>query len=480
MPSRDATGMMVMVTVLFGTFTVSLNNSALNLAIPELMRVFGAGATQVSWVITLFLICMGMTMPLTGFLADRFGAKRIYLLGLWLFLVSSLAGAASSGLVSVILVRGMQGVAGGLMIPLSLPLIFSAFPSQQRGQATGVWGFAVMLAPAIGPVVGGLLLEVSHWQALFLMNLPTGILGLVCGYRYLSEVDRDTTRRFDFFGFALATLGVGGVLFALGTISSATELLMPSRWVPLSLGMLLLLAFVKVEGKVKQPLLDLRVFHVRNYALSVLIACVQAIGTFGCLLLVPLWMQARGYGALTTGLVFLPAALAAACSVAWAGRLIDRHSPRWVITGGLLATAASLLGLAILETAAPLWSVFTLMALRGVGLGFSYLPVTTVGLNALADGQVSQASAMNNISRRVTSTLGIVFLALYHELRNSQQILQGVSSTQASLTTLSEAFSALALLVVLVTPMALWLRDSAHKAALPLGRRRMSDRALKE
>lgn len=478
MSPRDAAGGKVLVTVLLGTFTVSLNNSALNLAIPELMHVFDASAVQVSWVMTLFLICMGMTMPLTGFLADRFGTKPIYLLGLWLFLAGSLAGGASTNLPLVILARGMQGIAGGLMIPLSLSLIFAAFPSHRRGRVTGVWGFAVMIAPAIGPSAGGLLLEVSHWQALFLMNLPTAVLGLACGYRYLSGGSRDSARRFDFPGFVLVTLGVGSVLFALGTVSSLAELLTLSRLVPLCLGMLMLVAFVHLERRVVHPLLDLRVFTVRPYALSVLIACAQAIGTFGCLLLIPLWMQhVQGYDALTTGLVFLPAALAAACCVAWAGRLIDRHSPRWIVTFGLLVTVASLMGLAMLDMTTPLWVIVALMALRGVGLGFSYLPVTTVGLNALADSRVSQASAMNNISRRITSSLGVVALSLYYEVRTSQQLLQGVSSTHASMTALSETFLALALLILAVTPMALSLHASFREVKPPRGQRRdVSDR----
>lgn len=476
MTPRDATGRKVLVTVLLGTFTVSLNNSALNLAIPELMRIFDASAVRVSWVMTLFLICMGMTMPVTGFLADRFGAKRIYLLGVWLFLAGSLAGAASETLLTVILARGMQGSAGGLMIPLSLSLIFRAFPAHRRGRVTGIWGVAVMIAPAIGPSVGGLLLEVSRWQALFLMNLPFAVLALACGHRYLSDATPDATRRFDLPGFGLVTLGVGSVLFALGTASTLEALLTPLRLFPLGLGTLMLVVFVRVELRVTHPLLDLRIFAVRNYTLSVLIACAQAIGTFGCLLLIPLWMlHVQGHDALTTGMVFLPSALAAAGAVAWAGRLIDRRSPRWVIAGGLLMTVASLAGLAGLDAAAPLWAIVMLMVLRGIGLGFSYLPVTTVGLNALADDRVAQASAMNNVSRRVTSSLGVVALSLYYELRTSQQHLQGVSMTHASMTALGEAFLVLALLILAVTPLALSLHASSREAASSRGRRRDAD-----
>lgn len=458
---------MVLVTVLLGTFTLSLNNSALNLAVAELMRTFDASAVQVSWVVTLFLISMAMTMPLTGFLADRFGKKRIYLTGLWVFLAGSLAGAASPGLHGLILARGVQGIAAGLMIPLSLSMLFAAYPLEKRGRTIGIWGFAVMLAPAIGPGIGGLLLELSHWQALFLMNVPTSVMGLVCGYRYLPGGGQDTKRRFDTPGFMLVTLGVGVVMFSLGTISSLDDLLTASHLLLLCLGVLLLAAFVRVERRVAQPLLDLSVFRIPDYSVSVVIACVQAVATFGCILLIPLWMQqVQGYNAFITGLVFLPTAIASACCVAYAGagRLVDRSSPRLPVVFGLLVTAASLLGMASLGMAAPLWAICMVMTLRGIGLGFSSLSVTTIGLNALPNNRVSQASAMNNISRRITSSLGVVVLSIYYEMRTAQQLIQGVAMKDASMTALSEAFTGIACLILVVTPIAFSLQAPRSEA----------------
>lgn len=461
MSSKDRAARRILVTVLLGTFTVSLNNSALNLAIPELMRVFDAGATRVSWVMTLFLV---MPMPLTGFLADRWGARRLYLLGLWLFLGASLLGAVATGLVWVLAARGLQGIAAGLMIPLSLPLIFAAWPADQRGRVTGLWGFAVMIAPAIGPSVGGLLLEMSRWQALFLMNLPVAALGLVCGHRYLEEGRRNRERRFDLPGFLLVTLGVGGVLIALGATTAPSDLREATRWGPLVLGVVLLVAFIAVERRAAHPLLDLGLFAVGAYRASVLLACVQAVVTFGCLLLIPIWMQhVQGHDALTTGLIFLPTALVAAACSPWAGRLVDRGVPRRVVTFGLVVTVAALLGLAVLGPEAPLWLIGVLMAARGVGLGFGYLPVTPVGLNALPGEHVAQASAMNNLCRRLASSLGVVVLALHHDLRTSAHLAQGASAGAAGLAALSEAFVVLALLLLAATPLALSLPSTRRE-----------------
>lgn len=455
MPNASAHGGKVLTSVLLGTFTVSLNNSALNLAVAELMATFDASATDVSWVVTLFMITMGMTMPLTGYLADRFGRKRIYLLGLWGFLAGSALGAMAQSLTGIILARGLQGVAAGLMIPLSLSLIFSAYPSDQRGRASGIWGFAVMIAPAIGPSVGGLLLEISHWRALFLMNMPFALLGLLCGYHYLAAEPSNRRRQFDLLGFTLITLGMGAVLFSLSRVEALTDLLRLQALLPLAGGLLALVIFVRVERHAETPLLDLSLFSHQGYRLSVILACLQSVILFGCILLVPLWMQnALGFSPLTTGLVFLATALAAAACSPVAGRLIDRYPPQWCIGAGLMVTMASLLGLGTLTEATPVWIIGAWMGLRGIGLGCAYLPSTTVGMKDLPEQSVAQASAMNNMSRRLIASLGIVALSIYYDMTVNAALHRGIPYTEASASALHHAFLALAAVAVLCLPLA--------------------------
>lgn len=455
MPDANVHGGKVLISVLLGTFTVSLNNSALNLAVAELMTTFDASATHVSWVVTLFMITMGMTMPLTGFLAGKFGRKHIYLLGLSGFLVGSGVGALAQSLNGIIFARGFQGIAAGLMIPLSLSLIFSAYPSHQRGRASGIWGAAVMIAPAIGPTVGGLLLEISHWRALFLMNMPFALLGLVCGYRYLGEELSTQRRRFDKTGFTLITLGLGAVLFSLSWVETLPDLLRIQAVAPLVLGILALLCFVHVERRHPAPLLDLSLFTYQGFRISVVLACLQSIILFGCILLVPLWMQnALGFSPLTTGLVFLATALAAAACSPVAGQLIDRYPPQWCMSIGLVITIISLIGLGTLTAATPVWVIGAWMGMRGIGLGCAYLPATTVGIKDLPESSVTQASAMNNMSRRLSASLGIVALSIYYDITVNAALNRGASYTEASASSLHNAFFALAVIAALCLPLA--------------------------
>lgn len=455
MPDAKVHGGKVLISVLLGTFTVSLNNSALNLAVAELMTTFNASASHVSWVVTLFMITMGMTMPLTGFLAGKFGRKHIYLLGLAGFLMGSGVGALAQSLNGIIFARGLQGIAAGLMIPLSLSLIFSAYPSHQRGHASGIWGAAVMIAPAIGPTVGGLLLEISHWRALFLMNMPFALLGLVCGYRYLEEELSTQRRRFDMTGFTLITLGLGALLFSLSWVEKITDLMRVQAVAPLALGVLALLCFVHVERRHPTPLLDLSLFTYQGFRISVVLACLQSIILFGCILLVPLWMQnALGFSPLTTGLVFLATALAAAVCSPLAGQLIDRYPPQWCMSVGLIITIISLVGLGTLTAATPVWVIGAWMGMRGIGLGCAYLPATTVGIKDLPEASVTQASAMNNMSRRVSSSLGIVILSIYYDITVNAALNRGLSYTEASASSLHNAFFALAIIAALCLPLA--------------------------
>lgn len=457
---------MILCSILLGTFTVILNNSSLNPAVPEFMNVFQSSASSTSWIITIFLLGMGMTMPLTGYLGDRFGKKPIYLLGLFLFIVGSILGSFSWNLLSVIVFRGLQGIAGGLMIPLSLAIMFDAFPKNERGRVTGIWGIAIMVAPAIGPTVGGMMIEWGSWQSLFWMNVPTGILGLMIGLKYLPASPPNRKRAFDASGFITVTLGVGIILLALGKMKHVEDLLSVYNLLFIGIGIALLLVFVRLQLTKEQPLLHLRIFNIPTYTWSVVVVSVQAIAMFATIFMVPLLVQnVYGYSAMMTGLVFLPSAISTGIFVRIAGKYLDRKGPKMIVLVGLSVTCITTAMLGMLQLHSPIWIIFVLMMLRGIGLGLSNMPVTTAGLNAIPDELVSQGSAMNNVIRRMTSSLGIVMISVYYEVRRAQLIGEGYSDTISTLSTINEGFWVLSIIILLTIPAAFFMRQNIEPAA---------------
>lgn len=479
-PHSSTSRRLVVVTVLLGTCTVSLNNSALNPAVPEFMSAFGIGPVTAGWIITGFMISMGMTMPVTGFLSHKFGKKLLYLFGLALFIAGSCTGALSTAMPWVIAARCIQGVAGGLMIPLSLALIFEVYPKDRRGRVTGLWGTAVMLAPAVGPAVGGVLLQFFEWPVLFLMNIPVGLLAWLTGVYCLPARSDTQARRFDWRGFVLVTLGVGMLLAALSRLPNESGPLEagsidPENIFLIAAALLCLAVFVRVELNKPQPLLNLRIFAIRSYGLSVIVAVAQSVGMFGCILLLPLLMQkVLGHGPVWTGLALLATAVFAAAFVNLGGAILDARGPRHIVTTGLIISALSTMAFGLVGEHSPLGLIFFLMTARGIGLGLSYMPVTTAGLNAIPESLVAQGSAMNNISRRVVSSIAVVLVSLYIEIRSGQLIDGGVASTAGNLAAINECFVAIGLLILLAVPAALLLPSPSQYARLQHGDGRLS------
>ncbi len=430
----------------------------LNPGIPHLMDVFNADAVSTGWVITIFMVTMGMTMPLTGYLGDKFGKKNLYLFGMILFLLGSLLGSLSWNLSSLIFFRGLQGVGGGFIMPLSMAFIFEVFPRKERGMATGVWGIAAMMAPTIGPTLGGFIIELGTWQWLFLCNIPTGLLGLTFSVMYLKPTARTANITFDRSGFLTVTFGVGAILLALGRISELAHLQDPLNIALLLGGLVSLFVFVKIENRKEQPLLDLSIFKIKAYTISVWVSIISSIGLFGGIFLLPLLVQnVYGYGAIMTGLVFLPSALLTGVFMTVGGRILDRKGPSGVVTFGLLFSTVGTVFLGFINMETGLWVLFLLNAIRGIGMGLSTMPATTSGMNAIPERFISRGSAMNNVLRQMSSALGIVFMSVYFEVRRAQVMAaNGMAVEEASLQAITEGFLVISFFMLISIPAG-WL-----------------------
>ncbi|KXO78053.1 RND transporter [Acinetobacter venetianus] len=454
----------VLLTVMLGTGTVSLNNSSFNPAIPQLMQYFQIGEIWASWVVVAFLLAMSISLPLAGYFSQRFGKRQTYLTALLCFALASTIGGLFNQFESVLIARALQGFCSGLMIPLSLGLIFSVTSTEQRGSTTGLWGSMIMLTLAIGPMLGALVLVWLDWQALFFINLPIACIALVLGYLYLPKEQGDMNQSFDWLGFIYLSTSIILLLVTLSQIHKFADLVQPIYWLLLGICVLTFWQFVRSQKVQTRPLIEPALFDVKGFRFSLMICVAQTVGLFIGMLLVPLWIQqSLKLSPLWTGFALMSSALVTGLCSQPAGKYLDKYGASKIMSFGLIITALSfaLLAWAPVQN---VWFIICCMMLHGLGMGLSYMPSTTAGLNSLRQQQqhlVTQAAALNNLFRRLFAAVAVVLAALYLQLR--QDIFQTSSNTALdTFKGIQEIFVFCTVLILCALPYA-WRFPDQHK-----------------
>ena len=401
--------------VILGVFMSILDQTIVNIAIPRLQTAFGADVHSVQWVLTAYILAQGVATPTAAYFSDTLGIKRFYIISLAAFtLGSALCGLAWS-LPVLITFRVLQGLGGAALFPLSITLLFREFPPQERGTAMGFFGVPALLAPAIGPTLGGYLVTFVGWQAIFYINVPVGIIAIVLSALLIREYRPEGQTRFDVVGFIFVALGLVTLLFGL---SSATTDGWGSATVLgcLTVGIISLVIFTTAEliiaNRGGQPLLDLRLFANGPFRAGMLANLFVIFALFGGLFLFPLYLQnIRGLSAFQSGLILLPQALAAMVSVIIGGRLVDRIGVRAVMIPGLLILAYATWQLTSISIDSPYGWLQLMFILRGLALGLTVQPLTVATLSEIPPRQLAQASSLSTVNRAVASSFGIAVLA---------------------------------------------------------------------
>ncbi len=409
----------VLVT-LIGVFMSILDTSIVNVAISSIMTVFNTDTSGVEWVSTGYMLAMGMVTPLTGWLGDRIGLKRLYLWCLVAFTAGSVLCAAAWNIESLIAARIIQALGGGMLMPVVMSIIYRLVPREQMGGAMGIFGMAIIVAPAVGPTLGGYLVEYVDWRWIFTINLPVGILGVVLGLFLIPEFARHPdNKKFDLPGAITAALGFGGLLFVLskgndwGWTDERTVLLLAA-----SLGILVI--FVLIELWSPEPLLDLKVFAFPSFTLANLALIVTAIAMFAGLFYIPLFLQStRGMGAMETGVLMFPSALASGIFMPISGKLYDRFGPRVLIIAGLLLMAFTTWLLAGITLDTSQSEITWWLIWRGVAMGLCMMPIQTAAMNDIPVHLVSRATSVTAINRNISSSFGIAIMTLLVSQRNT-------------------------------------------------------------
>ncbi|HXA28185.1 MAG TPA: DHA2 family efflux MFS transporter permease subunit [Candidatus Angelobacter sp.] len=397
--------------VLFGTVMTILDATVVNVALPTLQSQFNSRSyNDISWVVTAYLLAQGAVIPVTGWITDRFGTKRIYLLTLVLFTLASALCGLAWNLPALIIFRVLQGIGGGMIMPIGMTIILRAVGPSQMGRVMGIFGVPMLLGPAIGPVLGGWLVQDFTWRLIFYINLPIGVAALIAAYRYLRETPYSHTMKLDWIGFMIGTPAVVALMYG---VDRSTELGWTSPLVLslLAIAVVLFIAFIWRQRTTSDPLLHLELFRDGTFTASVLLGFVLVTALFGVMLLLPLYLQqVHGYDALHTGLALTPQAVTAALFMPIGGFLTDRIGPRPVVMVGLGLLVVGSVLLAQLHVDSPSTLVVAALALRGVAMGFAMMPGMSAGLARIPPHLTSRASSITNTAQRVGSSIGIAVL----------------------------------------------------------------------
>ncbi len=398
---------LIMAVVMIGPFMALLESSIVNVALPSIMTSFGVNVKEVKWVSTAFFIATAVGMPLTGWLGRRFGLGRTYLAEMAVFTLGSAMCAVSWSLDMLIFSRVVQAIGAGSLMPTSMAIVTSIFPPSQRGQAIGMWGIGFMIAPAIGPTIGGVLTEVIEWRAIFGVNLPLGVAALLIAGIVLERGEENTAIPFDWKGYlALSIFLLAGLL----TLDQGQELgwQSPQILMGAAIAAVGLLVFIVLALDEAQPILPLRLFRHLDFSLATWLGMVRAVGLFGTLFLTPIFLQTvQGQDAIAAGLLMMPGPLFVGVSMPIAGVITDRFGARWPTLVGALLVSYSLYQYAFLDPLSSAWEVIHPQIYRGIGMAFMNTPVTTAAMNAVDHDDAGIASWVVTLTRMLTASATI-------------------------------------------------------------------------
>ncbi len=402
----------VLISVMFGIFMIILDSTVVNIALPTLRRAYGASLADVQWVISIYVLSLGITTPISGYLADRYGIKRIYLFGLAMFVIGSILCGISPSLGWLIAARALQGFGGGVAQPLGPAQLYRAFPPEEQGTALGYFGIALVFAPALGPILGGWLVDANLWQLIFFINVPIGILGVFLGSRFLLDYQVERKPSFDPLGLITAVIGFGSVLYA-ASIAENNGWTGSSTLMFLALGVVMLIIHAVIELYVaKDPMTSLRLFSNPVFLNAALVGYVATIALFGAEFLMPIYLQAfRGRTALQAGFILLGVALTSGFATPLAGRLYDKIGPRMNLIVGFAILCINTWQLSKIEGNTPIWYVFFLLALRGLAVGLTLQTSFVSALSSIPLNLLPRGSSLINSTRFVVQAVAVATLA---------------------------------------------------------------------
>ncbi len=398
--------------VMLGAIMSILDTTVINVAIDRLASDFNASLTTIQWVVTGYTLALAAVIPLTGWAADRFGTKRIYIWSLVLFMLGSVLSGLAWSADSLIAFRVLQGIGGGMIMPAVMTIMTKKAGPQRLGRVMGALGMPMLIAPIVGPILGGWLVDSVSWRWIFFINVPIGVLAIVLAAKVLERDTPQPAHRLDWLGMVLLSPGLTALIFGLAE-SSGSGFGATKSWLPILVGAALIAAFFWHSWRSEGPLIDIRTFTHTRAGSAAIVFMLFAISYFGALLLVPLYFQTvRGASALEAGLLLAPQGLGAMITMPLGGKLTDRYGPlKWPACGiPLLVIGIAPFAFVTADTSYVLLCAFSFVL--GLGMGLSMMPTMTAAMQAVPASAIARTSTAMNIIRQSGASIGTAILSV--------------------------------------------------------------------
>ncbi|WP_040203461.1 DHA2 family efflux MFS transporter permease subunit [Neobacillus jeddahensis] len=432
---------LLLFVLLLGSFLSVLNQTILNVALPDLMKEFAISATTVQWLSTGFMLVNGILIPATAFLMKRFTTRQLFISSMLLLLVGTLLNAIAPNFPILLTGRLIQAAGAGIIMPLLMMVVLVVFPEEGRGTAMGMIGLVIVFAPAIGPTLAGLIIEHFSWRWLFFGMLPLVAIVIAFAFKYLVNVSETSKPTLDFTSILLSTIGFGGVLYGFSSAGSkgwgSTVVL-----TFLAIGVIFLILFCWRQLTSKEPLLNLRVFSNKMFTMSSIISILVTMIMYSDMILLPIYLQSsRGFTVLDTGLLLLPGALLNALMSPISGRLFDKFGAKPLAIIGLIFIIPAIWGVTDLsETTTYTYLMWRTIILR-IGISFLTMPINAAGLNALPKQLNAHGSAVTNTVRQVAGAIGtaLVITIMTNSSTHQAELLMKSGNVQSKAQLITEA-----------------------------------------
>ncbi|MDB5053173.1 MAG: transporter [Bacilli bacterium] len=451
--------MVPLIAIIIGLFMVILDGTAVNVAIPTLVKDFNSSLSVLQWTVTGYALANAAVIPLAGWLSDRFGAKQIFLISVGLFTIGSLLCAIATNSTQLIVYRLLQGIGGGMVMPIAMAFTYRLSPPNKVGAVMGMMGIPILLAPALGPVLAGWLVDYHTWHWIFIINLPIGIIGLIIGIRSLPRIKRQSVAALDILGMLLGPIAFAALSY--GVSEGGLRGWSTSKTITgLTVGIVALILFVIVELRQKQPILELRVFKSIDFSRGIVIQWISQIALFGTMFMIPLFLQsARNLSAFDTGLIMLPQAIAAGVFMPISGKLFDKIGARPLVMAGMAIVTFATFLLTRISALDATSALILPLSLLGAGMGLFMMPLNTHLIQASPQNLVGRVTSLTNAAQQVMSSFAVAGLSTILASRLTKLTPKDTQPTPESWTNaFGHTFQILVVIAIIGTVLGILLR----------------------